>query len=98
MTTEFEKFVRERWGDVVPGSRDWLIAVMGLGGETGECTEPMKKHFRDGKEPGYELLLEFGDVLHYLTVLASSYGWTLQEVMDANVAKLKERDAAKGKV
>lgn len=89
----FDEWVRQRWGDVRPCQREWLIAVMGLAGETGEVTEPCKKHYRDGKVPGKELLLELGDVLHYLTVIAASYGWSLADVANANVAKLEQRDA-----
>ena len=93
--TVFEKFIDRRWGEVKPTSRKWLVAVMGLGGETGETIEPMKKHFRDGKVPGEELKLELGDVLHYLTVLAHSYGWSLEEVMAANMDKLTAQDFKK---
>jgi NTP pyrophosphatase (non-canonical NTP hydrolase) len=110
-TLAFEEFVRRRWGDVRLCERDWLIAVMGMPGEVGETVEAalnlvvasskaselMKKHYRDGKDPGLNLQLEMGDVLHYLTVLAQSYGWTLQEIMQANIEKLKARDAARGR-
>jgi NTP pyrophosphatase (non-canonical NTP hydrolase) len=93
---DFERWVDESWkGPIQPGSRNWLIAVMGLAGETGEVTEPLKKHFRDGKVPGPELLLEFGDVLHYLIVLAHSYGYTLEQMMRANMVKLEARDVQK---
>lgn len=94
---DFSEWVKARWGDITPGRREWLIAVMGLAGETGEVVEPCKKHFRDGKEPGPELLLELGDVLHYLTVIAASYGWTLDDVANANVVKLEARDAKLGR-
>lgn len=110
--TEFQQYVRSRWGKVEPLSRSWLIAVMGIGGEVSETaeewanltalhisvgrgTELCKKHFRDGKYPGADLQLEMGDVLHYLTVLAASYGWTLETLAAANMEKLEARDAAK---
>lgn len=104
--TDFETWVRERW-NVHPGEayttvirgwappRDLTIAALGLNGEVGEVTELVKKHIRDGRLPGLDMLLELGDVLHYLTVLARQYGYSLEEVADANVAKLMERDAAK---
>jgi NTP pyrophosphatase (non-canonical NTP hydrolase) len=101
----FEDWVDDRWdGPVAIKSREWLIATMGLGGEstevlsalvalliaTGRSTEVLKKHYRDGKLG--ELKLELGDVLHYLTVIAHSYGWTLDEIARANIAKLRQRD------
>ena len=91
---QFQNFIAERWGPVRPLNRAWTIAVMGLAGETGETIEPMKKHFRDGEHPGDDLKLEMGDVLHYLTVLAGSYGWTLEDIMHANMEKLRARDIA----
>lgn len=69
------------------------IAALGLAGEVGEVIEHLKKHMRDGKHPGDALKLELGDVLHYLTVLAGAYGWTLDELAQANIAKLEARDA-----
>jgi len=75
-----------------------MIAALGLSGEVGEVMELLKKHARDGKHPGGALLLELGDVLHYLTVIAAEYGWTLDDVAAANVAKLIERDERTGRV
>jgi NTP pyrophosphatase (non-canonical NTP hydrolase) len=89
----FQEYVERRWGMVHPLTPRWLVAVMGLAGETGEVIEPCKKHFRDGKHPGEDLKLELGDVLHYLTVIAASYGWTLEQLAEANMRKLDARDA-----
>jgi hypothetical protein len=104
----FEDWVDERWnGPVQIKSREWLIAALGLGGEsaevlgglldmllaTGRASEHLKKHYRDGKHPGEALKLELGDALHYLVVLAHSYGWSLRDLMHANMKKLEARDA-----
>lgn len=91
----FEQWIKDRWGTFEPLSRKWQIASMGMAGEMGECMEHLKKHLRDGKVPGEALKLEFGDLLHYLTLLINSYGWSTQEVMHANIIKLNERDRIK---
>lgn len=96
----FEEFVRRRWANTfVALPKDGvpfpMVAAMGLPGETGEVLEHLKKHYRDGKVPGPELMLELGDVLHYLVVIAQSYGYTLDELMRGNMAKLIARDALK---
>jgi len=38
-----------------------------------------------------QLMLELGDVLWYLTMLADHYGWDLSDVAVANINKLRER-------
>lgn len=96
----FELYIGDRWahrledpqggGHLVPYP---TVAAFGLAGEAGEVMELLKKHHRDGKHPGESLKLELGDLLHYLTVIARSYGWSLEDLMEANVTKLKARDA-----
>jgi NTP pyrophosphatase (non-canonical NTP hydrolase) len=74
------------------GRPEILHAVMGIAGEGGELIDILKKHM------AYQTPLdmnhikeECGDVLHYLAMLATSCGWTLEEVADANKAKLDIR-------
>lgn len=95
--TNFQRWVAERWtphsGWRAPSAVPYnLVAALGLAGETGEVVELLKKHFRDGKDPGYDLLLELGDVLHYLTVIGQAYGFSLEDMMRANTHKLNDRD------
>lgn len=75
-----------------------LEYALGLGGEAGEVIDRIKKIRFNGHAGGKlvnckdpELLLELGDTLHYLTGLATYLGFTLDEVVAANVAKLKKR-------
>ena len=70
------------------------LAVFGLGlsGEAGEVAELLKKHIGHGIELDREKLCkELGDVLWYLAAVADSSGIPLEEVAEANVAKLRER-------
>lgn len=103
---EFDAFVRENWSRRKTAAayrfegplptRDLYIMATGLAGETGEVMELLKKHVRDGQIDRQELLLELGDVLHYLTRIAAEYGLTLTEVMDANRKKLEQRARERG--
>ena len=100
---EFDTFVRENWrrrksnsGNKPRPSRDLYIMATGLAGETGEVMELLKKHVRDGEIDRFDLLLELGDVLHYLTRIAAEYGFTLTQVMDANIIKLAQRARERG--
>jgi NTP pyrophosphatase (non-canonical NTP hydrolase) len=73
--------------------RELFIMAVGIGGEAGEVQELLKKHVRDGREIRDDLLLELGDVLHYLTRIAHQFGFTLDQVMTANRDKIEARHA-----
>lgn len=92
----FERYVVDNWGgnDDTPrdgGLRDLYIMSTGLGGENGEILELLKKHIRDGRDIRADLLLEAGDLLHYLTRIVHMFGYSLDDVMLANMEKLDAR-------
>lgn len=69
-----------------------LQGVMGLAGESGECVDLMKKHLFQGHILDLQhLMKELGDVAWYLAITADSIGFSLEEVFEANIKKLKER-------
>ena len=95
-TADYNMFVKEFWRgrrmqDGSPDLTSFMIMSLGLAGETGEVMELIKKDVRDGVDPTDKIKLELGDVLYYLTCLAWMYGHTLEDVMQANVDKLKHR-------
>lgn len=66
----------------------------GIGGESGEYVDVVKKHLFHGKgrpESAREALLELGDLLWGIAQAADAWGHTLEEVAEANIAKLKRR-------
>lgn len=82
------------------GNNPWAIeqlrrmyVVGSLNGEAGELAEKVCKQFRDGtaRISKEDILKELGDVQWYLAALADEYGFTLEEVMQANVTKLRAR-------
>lgn len=72
--------------------------ALGLAGEAGEVADLVKKAQYTGAKPinPGQLLLELGDVLWYLTAIADQFGFTLEEVMEANIAKLELRHKERG--
>lgn len=101
MTTTFDDytdFVKSM--KVYPEKHAIVYPALGLCGEAGEISEKVKKWLRGDKELDHEALLgELGDPLWYLTSLADDLGYTLQDVVDYNMAKLssrKERGVLKG--
>lgn len=89
---------------VYPTEYKTIYPALGLNGEAGEVADKVKKIIRDTvvlrdskgsiiipedkREP---LAMELGDVLWYCATLAHDLGYTLQEVGQMNVDKLKSR-------
>jgi len=75
---------------------DVTYPALGLAGETGEVCDKIKKVIRDdnglfSEETRAGLKLELGDVLWYLAAICSTLDFTLEDVMEANIAKLTDR-------
>lgn len=77
-----------------------IIPLLGLAGEAGTLLSEYKKHLRDGeahrlhKERVGE---ELGDLLWYLSNVASKYGLDLDAVAEANLAKAHGRWTLRGR-
>lgn len=69
-----------------------LTYLLGLAGEAGEVCDLFKKHIGHGHPLERDKVVkELGDVLWYLSAIASLQGISLQEVADTNIAKLTKR-------
>lgn len=71
-----------------------VIPMLGLAGEAGTLLSEYKKRLRDGEgHVAYESLVseELGDILWYVSNLASKFGLSLSEVAEANLLKVGER-------
>ena len=73
--------------------KDVLInGVMGLCGESGEAIDIVKKHLAQGHELDKEKLAkELGDVAWYLAETATALDLNLEDILEANIEKLKKR-------
>ena len=73
--------------------KDVLInGVMGLCGESGEAIDIVKKWLAQGHELDREKLAkELGDICWYLAETATALGYDLEDIMAANIEKLKKR-------
>lgn len=66
--------------------------LMGLNGEAGEAIDIFKKHLFQGHELDLEhLARELGDVAWYLAISADAIGFTLEEIFEINIKKLRAR-------
>lgn len=87
---------------------NFVYPALGLAGEAGEVADKVKKLIRDhgvftpdqvADEQRTELKKELGDVLWYVTQLATEFGFTLSEVAEENIEKLysrQDRDVLSG--
>lgn len=69
-----------------------INSVMGLCGESGEAIDIVKKWFAHGHELDREhLKKELGDIAWYLAEAATALDLTLEEILEANIEKLRKR-------
>lgn len=69
-----------------------LDAASGLAEESAEVLALLRKHLMQDRPLERDaLVLELGDVLWCLAAVAADHAITLEEVADANVAKLRAR-------
>jgi NTP pyrophosphatase (non-canonical NTP hydrolase) len=95
---EYQEFVKGM--KVYPQQFAIMYPALGLAGEAGEITEKIKKWLRDdqpqsqndmSEERRQAILLELGDPLWYIAALADDMGFTMDDVVAANVGKLTSR-------
>jgi NTP pyrophosphatase (non-canonical NTP hydrolase) len=70
-----------------------IYPALGLAGEAGEVAEKVKKLIRDGTLQVEDLKKELGDVIWYVSALASDLQINLDDVANTNIEKLQSRQA-----
>lgn len=95
---DFKEYQEKSLETVVDlGERDNMIHfTLGLAGEVGEVIEKIKKVHRDkdlvfdGEDTKY-LEKEIGDILWYVSQLATVLDLSLEEIAEKNIEKLQSR-------
>jgi len=68
------------------------LTALGIAGEAGEIVDLIKKVLYHAHQLDTSALCkEIGDLLWYMTLLCETAGFTLDDVMQANVEKLRQR-------
>ena len=89
---EYQKLAMTTLNPALSENDILINGVMGLCGESGEAIDIVKKWFAHGHELDREKLIkEIGDVAWYVAEIAHALGVTLEEVLERNINKLKER-------
>lgn len=81
---------------IYPDEQLIIYPTLGLTGEAGEVADKVKKILRDKEsifstEDLRSIALELGDTLWYISTLSRDLGYTLEEVAQMNIDKLKSR-------
>lgn len=73
--------------------REDLLANFGLGvaGEAGDIAGCIKKTLYHKNDQMKGVRENIGDTLWYLAMICNTEGWKLSDIMEENIAKLKER-------
>ncbi len=75
---------------------NYIYPTLGLSGEAGEVVEKIKKVIRDkggevNDETRDEIKKELGDVLWYVSQLATELGLSVDDIAESNIKKLYDR-------
>ncbi|KKR44899.1 MAG: hypothetical protein UT90_C0005G0017 [Parcubacteria group bacterium GW2011_GWA1_40_21] len=94
----FEEYQKESRKTALYPNKDnnFIYPVLGLCGESGEIAEKIKKVIRDeagvvSEQKKEEIKKELGDVLWYISQIATELGLSLDAVVKLNIEKLRSR-------
>jgi NTP pyrophosphatase (non-canonical NTP hydrolase) len=89
---DFDTYIYEaRKTAIYPRDRSLEYLALGLASEAGEVAGKIKKWLRDDDYDEFSVADELGDVLWYMTMLGDELGYSLDEIMERNIAKLRDR-------
>ena len=89
---EYQELAMRTVNPELDKSQMLINSVMGLCGESGEAIDIVKKWFAHGHELDTEhFKKELGDIAWYLAEAATAIGVNLEDILEANIEKLKKR-------
>lgn len=65
--------------------------MIGVATEAGEALELHKKELRDGQPRTMQIFDELGDVLWYVALVCYEQGWSMNDLAEYNLEKLRKR-------
>jgi NTP pyrophosphatase (non-canonical NTP hydrolase) len=89
---DYQKFAAKGIRRESEGKNLLVGFALGLGGESGEVLDDIKKREYHGRDISTKHTAEeLGDVLWYVANLATQLGYSLEDIVEYNVYKLKNR-------
>lgn len=86
--------IRQTTAEVLPSGPEIIVPLLGLSGEVGELLSEYKKYLRDGdchKLSKDRIGEELGDILWYLTNVATKFDLDLHDIAKQNLEKIEAR-------
>lgn len=88
----YQQLAMRTKGDTSALNERLVMGALGLSGEAGEVTDQVKKIVFQGHDLDRAALTkELGDVMWYVTYLLDTLGLEMDDVLEANIAKLQAR-------
>lgn len=88
----YQKFAAKGIRKESEGKNLLIGFALGLGGETGEVLDDIKKREYHGRNISIEHTAEeLGDVMWYVANIATQLGYSLEDILEYNISKLKNR-------
>lgn len=89
---DYQKFAAKGIRRESEGKNLLVGFALGLGGESGEVLDDIKKREYHGRDISTKHTSEeLGDVLWYVANLATQLGYSLEDIVEYNIYKLKNR-------
>jgi NTP pyrophosphatase (non-canonical NTP hydrolase) len=71
--------------------KEIMTLGLGISGEAGDVAGCIKKTFSHGDNQNSGIRENLGDTLWYIAMICNYFGWDLEDVLDENIKKLRER-------
>ena len=90
---QFDEYQQKAWSFALMPAKTTQYLIPGLAGEVGELCSLFAKAVRDGYQEHHDdsVKKELGDVLWFVATIALYHGISLDEIAEANIAKLQSR-------
>lgn len=93
---DFDKYQYEASFTMLPSAANFQYLITGLAAEAGEVAGVYAKHIRDDTKMSdfqEKIGKELGDVLWFVAMIAEQADYDLAKIAEANLQKLKDRQA-----
>ena len=95
---DFKEYQKKAWETAIYPNKgkNIIYPALGIGGESGEILEKIKKILRDEnykvtEEKKEEIKKEIGDLLWYIAALSTELNINFEEIAEKNIEKLSSR-------